>query len=459
MLNSSSFEKLNSPVRAYFSVPYQGALISGLVTSDFTRRLYDPTDTDVEATVPVTVAELGTSGHYHADYTNNAGEEWLLSISHPTYFPSGLDATALVYAAEHSDSNDPSAVLEFSVFVGSTPVTGLVTGDFTFQVWDPSDQNVVGLYPVTIVELGNGRYRAKFDASAQAGDWFLVVEHPTYFPLGITGVWRYRVPVVAGSPVISDAVNDGTGTSATLTLSADDEQDELFIYYRTTGGAVWSLFGSSRIGSGDLQVTGLTENVYEFMAIASREGSPSENPSVPSVPVRLYVTDGALSFTEIRQALYDWVADQLPWTTVWKMPNAPQPNLPFVAIRMMGTQPIAEDSYHDLDDAGTVQITGDREFMFMVDFMGTVSPTGENPALSYAEQVSSSLQKRTVLDTLAIAGLAHVERLPIQDLTAIASVEYQARYLLEVRFRIAVRYSDVLDCIETSDAPTGTVNL
>lgn len=463
MLNSTAFEKLGNVVRVYFSVPFQGALIKGLTASSFTIKLWDPNDVDVAGTgpglIPVTVTELGgsgVSGRYYAEYTNDEEEEWKLELFHPIYAPTGASATAMVYEAEHGDSNDDSAVLDFKVWVGQTPITGLVTGSFTYELWNPAGLDVSGSIATSIVELGGGSYRAKFSAATAEGDWLSAVKHATYFPTGLTGVWRYRAPVIPGAPTIADAVNDGTGNSATLTFVADDPADELFPYYRKTNEVVWTLFGGSRVGSGTLQITGLTEAVTEFIAVASREGSASENPSAPSTPVRLYVTDGLPSYTGIRDALYDWVNDQTPWKTIWKNSNAPQPPLPFMAIRMFPTLAIGEDSHSGPDANGDDTIVGDREFSFTVELVGDDSPTAEDLTWTYAEQIASSLQTRGVLDTLAVAGIAYVERQPIQDLTAVGSVLYQARALVELRFRIANEMVETLNWIDTADMPLGT---
>ena len=137
MLSSTSFETLNGLVTVFFSVIDSGALVSGLTEPDFTIRLWDPSDNDVAGTgagqIPVTITELGTSGRYYASYTNDSGEDWRLELQHVTYLPNGIGASALVYESQYGDSNDSSATVDFDVRVGNTPITGLVTGHFTFE--------------------------------------------------------------------------------------------------------------------------------------------------------------------------------------------------------------------------------------------------------------------------------------------------------------------------------------
>jgi hypothetical protein len=207
--------------------------------------------------------------------------------------------------------------------------------------------------------------------------------------------------------------------------------------------------------------------MYEFMCIASRSGSPTTNPSAPSEPVRLYVTDGATALTAIHQALYDWVDAQTPLTTVWAPSNAPEQGRPFVAIRAGPLITIMEDSHSGPDASGVDTIIGDREFMFTADVRGPNTPEntgGATPApkpltFDYAERISTSLQKRSVLDTLAAAGIVFVEVVPTQDLTGIGSIDFQASALVEVRFRIASEVTDQLNWIDTADDPQGTYGI
>lgn len=62
-------------------------------------------------------------------------------------------------------------------------VTGLVAGDFTIYLYNPSNTEVSGSIPVSITELGNGNYRASYTPNA-TGLWFLMLIHATHFPEG-----------------------------------------------------------------------------------------------------------------------------------------------------------------------------------------------------------------------------------------------------------------------------------
>jgi hypothetical protein len=406
--------------------------------------------------------------------------EYTLTLTSAVHPPvTGRTVTFLAFAKDYGDSGDSTAQIDFKVVdQNGNGVTGLVTEDFTLNLWNPSLAEVSGTVAVTFLDLGGGQYRAIFSAATQQGKWFLDLlttdgdGGPNYWtPGGKQAVHKYLVAttgVVAGKPAISNAENDDTGTSGTLTLVADDAGDELFIYHRVVASGTWTLFGSSRVGSGDLQITGLLNNtMYEFMCIASRSGSPTLDPSPPSEPVRLYITDDASTLTGIHQALYDWVSTAVPWTVVWAERNAPQGVLQFVAIKAGPLAGIMEDSHSGPDATGLDTITGDREFQFTAECVGLNSPQntgGATPApkpMTYemAERIASSLQKRSVLDTLTGAGISCVEVLPVQDLSEIGSVRFQTRALVEVRFRIARQVTDQLNWIDTAENPQGTYGL
>jgi hypothetical protein len=65
-------------------------------------------------------------------------------------------------------------------------VTGLVTGDFTKKLYNPSNVESSGTITVTVTELGNGMYKASFTPNAE-GTWTLLITHATYLPLGVQG--------------------------------------------------------------------------------------------------------------------------------------------------------------------------------------------------------------------------------------------------------------------------------
>jgi len=64
-----------------------------------------------------------------------------------------------------------------------TLVSGLPSGSFTMDLWDPNQIEISGTITVSISALGNGSYRASYTPNKK-GVWYLVVYHSVYFPWG-----------------------------------------------------------------------------------------------------------------------------------------------------------------------------------------------------------------------------------------------------------------------------------
>lgn len=73
---------------------------------------------------------------------------------------------------------------DFTVYNGSSLVTGLSDGDFSKFLYSPDGtQSVIA---VSITELGSGNYRASFIPN-ETGTWYLTITHSSYFPWGKSG--------------------------------------------------------------------------------------------------------------------------------------------------------------------------------------------------------------------------------------------------------------------------------
>ena len=86
---------------------------------------------------------------------------------------------------------DELAVVDSS----DNPVTGLVDGDFTKGLYNPSGTEVSGTVTVTISELGDGLYRVSFTPNV-VGEWALTVFNATYFTGGQSMNYQCVVGVV-----------------------------------------------------------------------------------------------------------------------------------------------------------------------------------------------------------------------------------------------------------------------
>jgi len=456
VLSSTSFETLNSLVAVFFSVINNGALVSGLDESDFTIRLWNPSDSDVAGTgvgeIPVTVTEFGSSGRYYATYTNDSGEDWRLEIQHTTYLPNGIGANALVYESQYGDSNDSSATIDFDVRVGNTPITGLVTGDFTFELWNPSKADVSGTVSVTIVELGSGSYRAKFSAASEEGDWYCAIKHATYFPLGVTAVWRFIAAAIPVAPQITatDLLNQ---SDVRVDIVADNPADVSTIFYQTVPGGILQTWGTTVTGSGSETITGLLVKPYVIYVVVERGGSNSD----PSNLVFLTI-QAADQYTAMRTTLYEWVKGVVgnP-TVVWREPNAPQPARQYVSIHMGPTTVVGHDYHGGADDNGVSTVTGDREFVFSIQIHGKPSNEDGSASISILERLRSSLEKRSIQSSLSAGGVAFVAIEGRGDLAGIGGTQWEARVFMDIRFRTAYQDADDVGYIATVTDPVGTL--
>ena len=64
-----------------------------------------------------------------------------------------------------------------------TLASGIGVNDFNVDLFNPDGTEVSDSIGVSISELGNGHYRAKFIPN-QVGMWYMVVYHSQYFPWG-----------------------------------------------------------------------------------------------------------------------------------------------------------------------------------------------------------------------------------------------------------------------------------
>lgn len=79
----------NNPVDESFTVSdIHGNLISGIDSTEFTVYVYDPTGTNVTASVSGFFTELG-DGNYKYTFTPNLNKIWYVVVTHATYFPWG----------------------------------------------------------------------------------------------------------------------------------------------------------------------------------------------------------------------------------------------------------------------------------------------------------------------------------------------------------------------------------
>lgn len=159
-----------------------------------------------------------------------------------------------------------------------------------------------------------------------------------------------------------------------------------------------------------------------------------------------------LDFNAIKTNLYNWASANVPvgMPVIFLYPNAPRPQTPqggmldYVTLLISSTSQIGWDYVpRPVDNSGTVNQTGDREFTLSVNAYG-------GNVLTVLENLRTSLQKQTVLDSLTANGLVFCNWFDINDITDLVDSRFEQRATMDIRFRIAQTYTDTLGTIATT---------
>ena len=150
-----------------------------------------------------------------------------------------------------------------------------------------------------------------------------------------------------------------------------------------------------------------------------------------------------LNFETVKTNLYDWVLANCPGCSViFLNENAPRPAQPYVTLFLSSMNQIGEDYTPEADINGLVDMVGDREFTLQIQTYG-------GDCITRLENLRSSLQMQTVLDTLRTNGIVFVNHFPINDTTELLDSRFETRAAMDVLFRIGQDYQDNLGLIET----------
>jgi hypothetical protein len=290
METSYSYEQIGTTALAYVTVVNAAKVRqTGHVIGDFTVVFYDPDGVDITGSVAITMDEFEVGGsptgayRFSVPISSGADEgSYTLVVTDP--LSRVRTCIFRVYNNIEGDLGDQTAQLELKIReTDGTPSTGVVVGDLTVRIYDPDMNEISSTLSPGLEELEAGQYLFEFEiiSSDNEGDYFVDIIDAVRFPQGQQGRWKYQLPIPANAPTITNGVSDGTGSSVTLSYTADNPLDVLYTYYSTSGGA-WALYGLTRTGSGDIQITGLGEGTYSFYGIASRSGFPTVDQSPPS---------------------------------------------------------------------------------------------------------------------------------------------------------------------------------
>lgn len=153
----------------------------------------------------------------------------------------------------------------------------------------------------------------------------------------------------------------------------------------------------------------------------------------------------SINFNSLKDSLYDWVKSVVSndVDVIFLNENSPRPENQYITLQISSFLQIGDDYIpRPLVSDGTVEQVGDREFTLQIG-----SYRGDS--LSVLELLRTSLQKTTVLDSLRENNIVFVQQLQIQDLTQLISSQFEPRSQMDIQFRLAQTYDDILSTIES----------
>ena len=153
----------------------------------------------------------------------------------------------------------------------------------------------------------------------------------------------------------------------------------------------------------------------------------------------------SIDFNVVRTNLYNWAIANIPsgMPVIWLYPNAPRPTVDYVSLYISTVTQIGWDWTQDpLNDSGVSQMVGDREFTVQAQAYG-------GDPVTILNNLRTSLQKQTVLDSLRAVGIVFANWFAINDVTELVDSRYEQRASFDILFRIADVYTDTLGVIDT----------
>lgn len=146
----------------------------------------------------------------------------------------------------------------------------------------------------------------------------------------------------------------------------------------------------------------------------------------------------AIDFAVVKTSLYNWVVAQIPMgmPVIYWQPNSPRPTIPYITLYLSQVTAVNQDwADSEATGIGVINMKGDRNFTL------EVQAYGSDP-LTLMENIRTSLQKQSVLDTLRTNGIVFYSSLTINDITELVDSQFERRAHLDILFGIGQVYTD-----------------
>jgi len=152
-----------------------------------------------------------------------------------------------------------------------------------------------------------------------------------------------------------------------------------------------------------------------------------------------------INFATVRTSLYDWAIANIPsgMPAIYLFNNSPRPTVDYITLYISSVTQIGWDYVQGPTDiSGISDQVGDREFTLQIQAYG-------GDPLTVLNNLRTSLQKQTVLDSLRANGIVFADWFPINDVTELIDSRFEQRASLDILFRMADTYDDLSGVIET----------
>lgn len=153
----------------------------------------------------------------------------------------------------------------------------------------------------------------------------------------------------------------------------------------------------------------------------------------------------SVNWETVKTNIYNWVIANIPagMPATMYYENSPRPSAPYVTINLASIVQVGWD-YHPApsDNAGDVTLVGNREFTVQLQAYG-------GDPFTVMENLRTSLQLQSVLDSLRANGIVFANWFPLNDITLLVDTTFEKRTSMDVLFRIAQTTNDTVGTIGT----------
>lgn len=144
-----------------------------------------------------------------------------------------------------------------------------------------------------------------------------------------------------------------------------------------------------------------------------------------------------MDFDAIDKAFYDWVNIFTGQSVIWLNQNSPRPNTPYLTLYKSTLIPIGHDFESAVNLSGEIRIGGIRQLTLQINHYG-------NNSMGVLEELSLSLRIDQYRNLLLTEGITHLNKLAINDLTALVDTEFETRAQMDLLFLIGSQ-SELID--------------